>query len=271
MVAMGPLVTLALLAVAASAQEPERSLQPSPPLDGATAVDAAADPDARVQEALAAFDALELERAAALLEPLVTDPDLRDDVRARAWLALGLTRASLLDMDGARVAFAAALAIDRHLSLPSGTSPKVAALFEDTRASLLPDEPTRTDAAQAAAAPPVVPPTGTTAAASTGGSAPSSPAPARAQDAVDAAAAVEQADGRWPFLVGGGALLGAAALAAGGALVADRWLDAAAPGRTREEYEAVRGVGVAALVSSAALLVGGGFALALPLLLEDPA
>ncbi len=203
--------------------------------------DAEINPEARLDEAHAAFDALEMERAAAILEPLVASPDIGDDVRGRAWLALGLTRASLLDTDGARAAFTAALAIDASLAPPDGTSPKVAALFEKTRAALGIEVSRPRDPPLRAERGPVP-----------GGE----KAIAPIEPAVDEEAALDAA--RMPWIVAGGALLAVGVVAGGAAIVADMTLGSPTEGRTRADYEGVRSAGIAALGTSAALLLSGG-------------
>src|SRR5205823_13509425 len=92
--------------------------------------------EARLADAQAAFDAMQTEDAEKKLEALVADASASEGVRAKAWLTLGLARASLLDDDGARVAFAAALAIDGSLAPPTDSSPKVKALFERIKSRL---------------------------------------------------------------------------------------------------------------------------------------
>lgn len=192
-------------------------------------------PEVLLAEAHEAFDALEMERAAAILEPLVASPDVGDDVRGRAWLALGLTRASLLDTDGARAAFTAALAIDASLAPPEGTSPKVAALFERTRTALgievarPREQPHGVEPARVETAP---------------------VEPRDDEAALDAA--------RAPWMAAGGALLAVGVVAGAGAIIADMTLGSPTAGRTRADYEGVRSAGIAALGTSAALLLSGG-------------
>lgn len=223
--------------------------------------------EVRLAEALDALDALELERAAGLLEPLVATPGLADDVRARAWLALGLTRASMLDNDGARAAFTAALAIDAQLELPEGTSPKVQQLLERTRQALAVDvrpaslpRPTSSQPGDPGPSPAPSPPPD-----AAPGLAPD--APARRDAAGDAAAG----SGRMPWLVTGGALLAGGGLAAGAALLADDNLGRPFAGRTRDDYDGVRNLGVGALGASALLLAAGAVVLgSATALVEEP-
>jgi hypothetical protein len=196
----------------------------------------AGEAEARLAEAHEAYDALEMERAAAILEPLVASPDIGDDVRGRAWLALGLTRASMLDTDGARAAFTAALAIDASLAPPAGTSPKVAVLFEKTRAALGIEVSSRPARAPEVREPEPV----------------RDPPPPREPETPEP---VE--DARVPWLVAGGALVGVGAVAGAAALFADASLGNPTAGRTRADYEGTRSAGIAALGTSVALLLSG--------------
>ncbi len=205
-----------------------------------------ASPEARLSDAQAALDALRLEDAEADLSALVADPAVGDDVRARAWLTLGLARASLLDENGARVAFAAALAIDSTLTLPAGSSPKILRLFEDTRSRL----PAPVDAPREERAAPTPPP-------------PPPPEPARAAKAPAGAPGGSDDDGVGVgAAVTGAALVAVAAAAAAAALVADNVLGAPVAGRTRDEYEAVRAVGIAGVVGAFVFGIAGAGTLA---------
>jgi hypothetical protein len=209
-----------------------------------------ASPEQRLHDGTRALDELRLEEAAAALESVVADPEATEDVRAQAFLALGLTRASLLDETGARTAFAAALAIDPRLDLPDGTSPKVRALFESTRATVLPGGvPAPRPAAKKP--PDIAPPT-------TNASPPPAPVPA------------PDAPSRTPWLIGGGVLVGMGAVAGGAALLADASLGAPVAGRTRDEYETTRSLGVAAFASSVLFGAAGALTLAGSLALVDP-
>lgn len=202
---------------------------------------AQASPEEQLGEAHAAFDALEMERAAAILEPLVASPGVSDEVRGRAWLALGLTRASLHDTDGARAAFTAALAIDASLAPPPGTSPKVAALFEKTRDALGIEMAPRSSTTSTSVPDSHASPSSTSR--ETG-------PPVSDEDALMQA--------RMPWLTAGGALLVVGVVAGGAALAADASLATPVAGRGRADYEGVRSAGIAALGTSAALLVSGG-------------
>jgi hypothetical protein len=203
----------------------------------------------RLREANEALDALQLERAASLLEPLVANPEAPDDVRAQAFLALGLTRASQLNPDGARAAFAAALAIDPHAELPRDTSPKVRALFDDIRSALLPRGPPPRPGHERAIPPDPPPPPPPDARAGT--QAPLPPAPPAAAEPGDTT----------PWVIGGVTLLGGSALAGAAALAADSILSVPVAGRSRSEYDSIRGLGIGALTSSIVLATAGALVL----------
>jgi hypothetical protein len=224
----------------ASARRGGRGAQDAAPAQHLAQGEEGDSPAERLDDAAAAFDALELEIAAQTLEALVASPDADDPVRARAWLLLGQTRAGLLDDDGARAAFAAALAVDPALTLPPGTSPKVQALFDRTRGSLLRDMPERLVRRS---------PEGT----ATPSAAPSTTA--------QPPASLEEASAVNPgfvalTLVGSALLTGAVAAAVGG-FVADETLGRPVAGRSRDEYEQVRTLGIASLVGSVVLGVAG--------------
>lgn len=101
-------------------------------------------PDAQVDELIERAEVLlskvEYERARAVLERAVADPELRNARpanRARLWAALGRTRAEL-GVPGSEQAFRQAVQLDRHVRLPRTTSPKIAEALERTRATLDP-------------------------------------------------------------------------------------------------------------------------------------
>lgn len=110
------------------------------------------DSDARYEEAVRAYEELELDAALASFRALSVDPAFDEKDRARLLVWIGLTRAQRSELDEAARAFDAALLLDRTVRLPVRTSPKVAALFEEARARV-PDEP-RAPADPPAARPP---------------------------------------------------------------------------------------------------------------------
>lgn len=249
------MTTWALLCLTLAGASPE-------PVDARAAPASA---EARLAEGTAALDALQLEQAAAILEELVAAPGVRDETRARAWLALGLTRASLLDMERAQAAFTAALGIDPRLDVPPDTSPKVRALFERTRAALLPNGvPPRVDASSPSSsrnASSSAPSSSSSSSIAPGASGAAPPPPAGNVAAVGAFSGPSTSS---LLYFGGAVLLGAGGLAGLGALAADVALGQPIPGRTRAEYDALRSLGIGALAASAALcasavvaLVGG--------------
>jgi hypothetical protein len=195
-------------------------------------------PDARLVEAQQALDELRLEDAEAQLETLVADPDISEATRAQAWLALGHARASLLETDGARAAFAAALSIDPTLTLPAGTSPKVAALFEKTRAALGATVAPRKERE------------------------PVEPATSRASDPDPSSETIEAEPAESgpsralvATLVGAAFVVGAGGAGAG-AFAADQAIANPTKGRTRDEHNTLRLAGIGAVV--AAGLLGAG-------------
>jgi len=105
--------------------------------------------DGLVDQAVAAIDRFEYDRALELLERALAEAPPR--ARARIHVHLGVVRFTLGDRAAAERELHAALALDRAAVLPVDTSPKIVARFEQLRAALPPPPPP-------VAAPPPAPP-----------------------------------------------------------------------------------------------------------------
>jgi tetratricopeptide (TPR) repeat protein len=88
-----------------------------------------------VQRGVAAYDALEFERAVQLLKQAL-DESLTRDEKIITWRTLAFAYSALDKPDDARAAFTHLLKIDPNGDLPKNVAPRVRALFEEARAQV---------------------------------------------------------------------------------------------------------------------------------------
>lgn len=94
--------------------------------------------EALLRRAQAQLAAADYEPVATTLAPLLEDTHAAPTLRARAEVLVGLARHNLLDEPSAEQAFARALALDPHVTLPAEASPRTAAVFQRVAARATP-------------------------------------------------------------------------------------------------------------------------------------
>ena len=95
---------------------------------------ARADGQRDLEDGIAFYENLDVERAAERLEAAVAAPDLSDGDRARAYLYLGMIRFETGREAEAETEWLRALALDPQVAPPPGTSPKTIAALDAARA-----------------------------------------------------------------------------------------------------------------------------------------
>jgi hypothetical protein len=98
------------------------------------AASAWADPESELTAAIGLYEAKKSEQAVKALRAVVSSSEATAAVRARAHLYIGLALSKLGENVGATAAFADAFQLDPSLTIPFGTSPKIAARAEVVRA-----------------------------------------------------------------------------------------------------------------------------------------
>jgi hypothetical protein len=113
---------------------------------------ARADGQRDLDDGVAFYENLDLERARERLEAAASSPDLAAQGRARAYLYLGMLEFELGDAAAADTAWLHAFGLDKTMAAPDGTSPKTIAAMNAVRARARPEAP------PPAVAPPPPPP-----------------------------------------------------------------------------------------------------------------
>ncbi|MBK7865442.1 MAG: hypothetical protein IPJ65_43960 [Archangiaceae bacterium] len=98
---------------------------------------------AALDEARAAYEALDFDRCVAALAPLMAEPPSDSAERAQTHVWMGLCEHQRRHVATAERHFDEALSLDPALELPPHTSPKVVALFESVRALHAPAAPAK--------------------------------------------------------------------------------------------------------------------------------
>lgn len=108
--------------------------------------DALADGQRDLEDGIAFYENLDLERARERLEAAAAASDLSSGGRARAFLYLGMLEFELGDAAAADAAWLKAFGLDKSAAAPDGTSPKTIAAMDAVRAKAqpLPPPPTIT-------------------------------------------------------------------------------------------------------------------------------
>lgn len=200
-----------------------------------------------LDDGIALYQSLEFERAAIQFQGVVLDPAASPTLRAQAAMWAGLSLGQLGDVEGARRAFALAVANDAGVEAPPGAPPALCAILEEERTA-------------AAARPPPAPPPP-----------PDEPAPPVAAPEQPGPEPTVNGAADWPAIGSGVAAgaLGAAAVAAGvyGAVQYATSADPMVPaGPALAAYDAAVAAGWAAAGLGGVAVVAGGVAAALFLL-----
>ncbi|MFL5319780.1 MAG: hypothetical protein ACJ790_08995 [Myxococcaceae bacterium] len=88
-----------------------------------------------LDDAQAAFDALSLDEAGPLFERALDEPGTREE-RIKAWRGLGLSRAFMGDVPGAKAAFEKLLIIDPDAKVETSLGPKIAKPFDAAKKAM---------------------------------------------------------------------------------------------------------------------------------------
>jgi len=103
--------------------------------------DARADGQRDLEDGIAFYENLDLERARERLEAAAAASDLSSGGRARAFLYLGMLEFELGDAAAADAAWLKAFGLDKSAAAPDGTSPKTIAAMDAVRAKAQPRPP----------------------------------------------------------------------------------------------------------------------------------